>query len=56
MLPAMRGQHWHAGCQRLTEAGLCSACRKALFASSGFKYSRFIRTRGIFSIVEAVPA
>ena len=35
--------------------GLCSPCRKRLLEAAGFNFSRLIQTRGIFSLVEAVP-
>ena len=36
---------------------LCFAvCRKLLLAEAGFRFSRLIKTRGVFSLVEAVPA
>ena len=34
----------------------CYSCRKALLEAAGFKFSRLIETRGVFSLVEAVPA
>ena len=30
--------------------------RKTLLEAAGFKFSRLIETRGVFSLVEAVPA
>ena len=37
-------------------AGAMYACRKVLLSAAGFRFTRLIQTRGVFSLVEAVPA
>jgi hypothetical protein len=34
---------------------VCGLRRKELFAQSGFVFNRLIETRGVFSLVEALP-
>ncbi len=40
----------------LLAQSLSGPCRKALLEAAGFKFSRLIETRGVFSLVEALPA
>jgi hypothetical protein len=39
-----------------SHAGAMYACRKILLNAAGFRFTRLILTRGVFSLVEAVPA
>lgn len=50
------GRHPFQHGARSLSTELLSPCRKTLLEAAGFKFSRLVETRGVFSLVEAVPA